>query len=159
MPRFNGFRSSCQLVFVALFVFSGIGCSSLPSSAVAVLEHADAFEIYALEPNGAEEPKPGAEVFHGHAILVRAEVKDRNAQEQITEIVNHGVRKGGTQAKCFNPRHGIHATRGGHSVDLVICYECSAIEFGEDGYFTTVTTGNVQADLDDAFRAAGVSRP
>lgn len=42
--------------FCAMF---GMGCSSLPSSAVGVLESAEQFQIYRLEPYGAEPPKPG----------------------------------------------------------------------------------------------------
>jgi hypothetical protein len=41
----------------------------------------------------------------------------------------------------------------------VICYECSALEVVEGGSSKTLTTGDVQSELDEAFRAAGVSRP
>jgi hypothetical protein len=98
---------------------AGIGCGSLPESAVAVLDGADQYKIFALEPHAANEPQPGVTLFHGHEILAEAEVKDPNARTNISEIVNRGVGKGGTQAKCFNPRHGIHATRAGRTVDLV----------------------------------------
>jgi hypothetical protein len=142
----------------AFFVFAG-GCSSLPDSAVGVLESADQFQIFALEPYGANEPKPTDTVFQGHVVLAQADVKDPKMQEKIAFIVDRGVRQGGSQAKCFNPRHGVHATKGKRTVDLVICYECSAVEVVEDGNTTTLTTGNVQSDLDDAFRVAGVTRP
>lgn len=143
----------------ALFVLAGSGCSSLPASAVGVLENADQFQIFALEPYATNEPKPTDTVFHGHVVLARAEVKDPKVRAKIAFIVERGVRQGGMQAKCFNPRHGVHAMQGKRTVDLVICYECSAVEVVEDGNATTVTTGDVQSELDEAFQAAGVSRP
>jgi hypothetical protein len=141
---------------LAPWMVLGMGCSSLPTPVVGVLESADSYEIYRLEPNGAEAPKAGEEVFHNHVILGRAEVKDKQLQTKITDIVNKGVGQGGTQAKCFNPRHGIHAVRGTSTVDLVICYECSTVEVGDNGRWSTVTTGDVQSDLDAAFRSAGL---
>jgi hypothetical protein len=148
-------RSSALAAFV---VFAGIGCGSLPESAVAVLDGADQYKIFALEPHPSN-PQPGDPLFHGNLILAEADVKDPNARENISAIVNSGVRKGGSQSKCFNPRHGIHATRAGRTVDLLICYECPAIEVRDDSANVMLTTGDVQSELDEAFRAAGVSRP
>ncbi|MDC0744471.1 hypothetical protein [Polyangium mundeleinium] len=142
-----------------LLAASVLGCGSLPDATVAVLEGADSFQVLALDPDHAGEPPPGVESFHGHQVLAKGDVADPKARERIVGIVNAGVRKGGTQAKCFNPRHGVHAVREGHTVDLVICYECSALDVVEDGRSTTIPTGDVQADLDEAFRAAGIVRP
>ena len=141
----------------ALFVFAAGGCASLPASAVHVLDHAEQYRILVLEPYATEQPKPTDSVFHGHVVLAQTDVKDPKVQAKISDIVNRGVRKGGTQAKCFNPRHGIHASYAGHTVDLVICYECSALEVVEDSRGTTIETGDVQPELDDAFHAAGLS--
>ena len=141
---------------IAFLGLSGMGCSALPSSVLGVMERADQYEIYRLEPYGAKEPKPGEKVFHNHVVLGQAEVKDAQLRAKITDIVNKGVRQGGTQAKCFNPRHGIHAVQRGVTVDLVICYECSTVEVGDNGKWSTVTTGDVQADLEEAFRASGL---
>lgn len=159
MLSHKAFCGERAIVPFALLLAAGSGCSTLPSSAVAVLESADQFEIYRLEPHATEDPNPEAKVFRGHTILARAEVKDANARLKIAEIVSRGVRHGGTQAKCFNPRHGVHAIQGRKTVDLVICYECSAIEVGENNQWTTVTTGDVQSELDAAFQAAGISSP
>jgi len=139
----------------ALCVAAGAGCGGLPASATGVLEGAEQFQIYRLEPYG-EAAKPGETVFRGHVIEARAEVKDAQSKAKITDIVNRGIRRGDTQAKCFNPRHGIHAVRAGKTVDLVICYECSAVEVGENGVWSTMTTADVQSDLDAAFEAAGI---
>lgn len=149
-------QSSWSIAATTFCAMFGMGCSSLPSSAVGILESAEQFQIYRLEPYGAEPPKPGETVFHDHVILGQADVKDSATKEKITSIVNRGIRQGGTQAKCFNPRHGIHAVRAGKTVDLVICYECSAVEVGENGQWSTLVTGDVQSDLDAAFKAAGI---
>lgn len=151
--------AACATALLSVVAASVLGCGSLPDSALAVLHGADSFQVLALEPEHGEEPAPGAETFHGYQVLAKGDVADPEARERIVDIVNAGVRKGGTQAKCFNPRHGVHSVRGGRTVDIVICYECSALEVVEDGRATTLPTGDVQADLDEAFRAAGVIRP
>jgi len=156
MPTSQVARAAALLALLAAPV---LGCGSLPDSAVAVLDRPDSFQILALEPHPTGEAQPGVERFHGHGVLAKADVADPKARERIVDIVNRGVRKGGTQAKCFNPRHGVHAVQGGRAVDLVICYECSALEVVEDGHGTTLGTGDVQPELDEAFRAAGVVRP
>ena len=152
-------RSLPTVMFWGFIVGAGSSCAALPSSAVSVLENAEQFQIYRLEPYTTEPPKPDDKVFHDHIVLAQTDVKDANVRQKIADVVNRGVRQGGSQAKCFNPRHGIHALQGGKTVDLVICYECSAIEVGENGHWKTVTTSDVQSELDEAFQSAGMAAP
>lgn len=35
-------------------------------------------------------------------------------------------------AACFDPRHGVRAVHGGHTVDLVICFECLSLKVYRD---------------------------
>lgn len=66
--------------------------------------------------------------FHGMKVVGRARVPSREAQARIVGIVDDGMRSGGTRSKCSNPRHGVHAVKSGHVVDLVICYECGEVD-------------------------------
>lgn len=150
--QFVGRLSS--LTFGAFCLLSGLGCRPALVPALEGLNRTDQFEIYELEPSDADYS--GKSGFHGFTILKRANVDDSGAQRAIAEIVNRGVRMGGQQARCFNPRHGIHATGSGRTVDLVICYQCSSIIVHENGQSTTLITGDVQGDLDAAFESAGL---
>lgn len=143
-----------SLTFGAVCLLSGLGCRPALVPALESLNRTDQFEIYALEPSDGDRSGPSA--FHGFTIVGRANVDDSSSQRTIAEIVDRGVRMGGNQARCFNPRHGIHATGSGRTVDLVICYECSSIVVHENGQSSTLVTGNVQGDLDAAFQSAGL---
>ena len=74
-------------------------------------------------------------------------------------LVYQGVRSSnGTVAACFNPRHGIHATRQGRTVDLLICFECLQIEIfeAERKIAGVLTSRSVEADVDALYEAAGL---
>jgi hypothetical protein len=159
-----GLPASRFFVLAALAAGVSLGCG--PSQAGSTTSSpggaaADGpFQILALEPYRTGNEPAGGASFHGFTILAQADVADPAARERILSIVQGGIDEGGTQAKCFNPRHGVHATKGGRGVDYVICYECSAVNIVEDGREPeTVTTSNVQAKLDAAFAAAGLKQP
>ncbi len=135
---------------------AGAGCGSLPGSARDVLDHADTFEIYALNPNSRVE---GEGSFQGFQVVGSAKVTDPAAQQRILDIIESGMGKWATQAKCFNPRHGVHAVHAGRTVDITICYECSNIEITEGSASKMSSTGNVRSDLDAEFGAFGVVPP
>lgn len=134
---------------------SSAACSVLPPKAGDVARHAEAFEILALNPRG-DAPVGEAESFFGHPITARAKVTDPAAQQRIMDIVEKGMGQWATEAKCFNPRHGIRAVRGGDKVEIAICYECKNAEISVGGETTHTTTGDVRAELDKEFAALGV---
>lgn len=147
---------------LALFVASAawlVGCGSpLPPASAAVLAEADTFEVLALDPGGPEAAEaPPAETFHGFKIVAKAAVPSREAQKRIVDIVDDGVRSGGTRAKCFNPRHGIHAVKAGHVVDLVICYQCGEVDLHDGSITRDLDTADVRAKLDVEMKAVGVT--
>lgn len=148
-------RSRLRALAVA-GALAGAGCGAIPGSARDVLDHADTFEIYALEPYGAAD---GEGSFQGHPVLGSAKVTDPAAQQRILDIIDSGMGKWATQAKCFNPRHGVHAVRAGRTVDITICYQCSNIVIAEGSESKMVSTGDVRSDLDAEFGAFGVVPP
>jgi hypothetical protein len=61
-------------------------------------------------------------------VLGKTESKDKAMRLKIFKTLSHGVAEAFNGAFCFDPRHGIRATRNGKTVDLVICFECEWIE-------------------------------
>ena len=127
-----------------------------------VLTEAETFTIYALHPyphqtedeEWADRPR-----LDDYVILGEAEV-DRAAALATMRAVYQGIRDSdGTVAACFNPRHGIRATLGDRTVDLVICYECLSMQAHRDGEHaqnlrTTEAPGNT---LTAIWREAGLT--
>jgi hypothetical protein len=150
-------RVALSLFLVAAPALAAGGCGSLPAKVTEVLGHADQFEILAIEPyGGPPNTAAGQTVFHSYPVLGRAVVTDPAVRERIVSIIDGGVSTTATQSKCFNPRHAVHAVRGGQTVDMLICYECSSIEVYDGGDATILATNNVQAELDKEFAALGV---
>jgi hypothetical protein len=48
-----------------------------------------------------------------------------DTRKQLVETFLKGMEGKIDPAKCFDPRHGIRATHGGKTVELVICFHCS----------------------------------
>jgi hypothetical protein len=142
---------------VALFAASLAAGCGIPATAANVIENADQLEVMLLIPHAGMADAKEGQNFHGHMVTDRAVVSDPAARQRIIDIIERGVRTGFTQAKCFQPHHGVHAVRFGQTVDLVICYECSNIEIHEGGVERPmIATGNVQADLDAELAKIGV---
>ena len=60
-------------------------------------------------------------------------VADRKLREGLVQSLAAGIKQsGGDVAKCFNPRHGIHARLGTKTLDVVICFECAYVQFYRD---------------------------
>ncbi|MDF1700203.1 MAG: hypothetical protein P1V36_03470 [Planctomycetota bacterium] len=96
-----------------------------------VLEQADSFELLSLEPRRGprrpEDPPRLPERFHEYRVLGRVEVPLAD-RWQLLEALYAGVNEGPDMgAGCWEPRHGIHATRGERTVDLLICFKCIAV--------------------------------
>jgi hypothetical protein len=93
-------------------VFAGISSrppsNELPRGARTILDEADEFELYSLDPWGREP-----EGFHGWKILGKTAVKDGTSRRSIIDALERGISENhGAVAMCFNPRHGVRAIRG-----------------------------------------------
>jgi hypothetical protein len=130
-----------------------VACTTgLPPAAEDGLEHADVFEVLALDPVPSEEVPANA--FHGHTVLGRATVTDAALRTRIVRTIERGAGHG-TRSKCFNPRHGVHTMHGSKMVDLMICYECGEIDV-YDGTESQLSTSDVGAEVETLFKEAGV---
>jgi hypothetical protein len=156
-------RAQCfgSLVVSALLA---AGCSSgfshvIPARAVAILDDAESFELLCLDPERTERGEQTASTYHGWKVLGVAAVPDADTRQRLLTALKRGVDENkGAVAACFNPRHGIRATRGSDTAELVICFECFSAEVYLGGRRTGnfLTTNSPQPVFDDVLRAADV---
>lgn len=89
-----------------------------------LLRTAPTFDLLTLNPTPTEGVQP-TDGFYGNQIMGRAAIEDPQTRgDLLTSLYRSMAESDGTAAGCFNPRHGIHASDGERSVDLVICFEC-----------------------------------
>jgi hypothetical protein len=157
-------RSSACLVCIALALSLGSARAAdeknkIPDAAKAILEKADEFELYSLDPDRTKE-KP-KDAFHGWKVLGKTAIKDKKDRERVLAAVFKGVADSdGSVAACFNPRHGIRAVKGETTVELVICFECLSLEIWQGEKRSTALTAHTpQPALDKVLKDAGVTLP
>ena len=143
------------VLFCSAFV-NGQARNALSNNVLETLKDATTFELLSL--SGEPDPKG----WRGYKLLGKTAV-DAKGRTALVEALQNGIsRSTGPGARCFVPRHGIHATRGSSSVDLLICFECSWVRVFE-GTETTpqvaVTAADPQAVFDAVLRNARVPRP
>ncbi len=97
-----------------------------------VLDKGDRFFLLAIDPDSEFRLNPSLprpkEIFHDFGVLGKAEIKDMTQREALLKALYQGIAESdGMVAACFNPRHGISASLGDETVDLLICYECQSI--------------------------------
>ena|SRR5260370_6484365 len=134
----------------------------LPADAKTILEKAEQFELFSLDPSVEGMKDKGG--FHGWKVLGKTVVKEAEVRKKILADLDKGISDSdGNGAKCFDPRHGIRAKRDGKIVDLVICFECGWIYVFRDDKAerqgVAVTTGKPQAGFDKVLKDAEVPLP
>jgi hypothetical protein len=156
-------RTLRWLVPLTIFVGVIVSCAgyglwpggAIPSQIRQVLDEAEEWEVYSLFPTPNEKRLP--ERFQGWAVLGKTTVRDAETRKHLGEALAWGTQRYHQWfpgPACFNPRHGIHASHGGKTVDLVICFECSYVYQSDRMVFRT--TGAPQAVFDAVLTKAGV---
>jgi hypothetical protein len=119
------------------FCLINSGCSlflSFPPSVKNLLETADKIELIA-----DADKKDGKIVYRGDDIKVeslKAIITNDATKKNIVQSFQADT-GGNGDAKCFNPRHILRATKGEKIVDIEICYECDRFEInGSLGEFS-----------------------
>jgi hypothetical protein len=122
------------------------------------LEKADRLELYSLDP---EAEGKGKDSFHGWKVLGKVDLKDGGRRDRVVKAVLRGMEEGRKMAMCFDPRHGLRATRAGKTTDLVICFACSRTVVHAPGKpgVTVSTSKAPQAVLDKVLTEAKVPLP
>ena len=113
----------------------------LPDAIATVLARADRFELFSLEPSD------------GSVVVTSAE-----RDELVPALVRGIAENGGWVAACFDPRHGIRASCGESSVELVVCFECSQVNFYKDGkqFGSVLVTSSLEPVFDRVLASAAV---
>jgi hypothetical protein len=128
----------------------------LPDAVRDVLTTADRFELLSLDPKIGPTREAGhfwGWRVHGSVVVGPA---DRDA---LMAALERGIAEnGGWVDACFIPRHGIRASRGVSSVDLVVCFQCSQVYLYRNGKDSgrVLVTGSPQPTFDRMLSAAGV---
>lgn len=117
----------CSFISICIFADEKIVQNKLPEDVLIVLEKADKLELLSLDPNRIEDKDKSKEGFHGFQILGKIEVKEE-VRKKIVSSLLAGIASEKNMAKCFEPRHGIHAVHDGKTVDLVICFQCQRVD-------------------------------
>jgi hypothetical protein len=146
-------------MFVGAVAACGSCClwpgGAIPSETRQVLDEADEWELYSLFPVREEKALP--ERFQGRPVLGKTTVRDVETRRRLREALARGTQRYHQWfpgPACFFPRHGIHASHGGKSVDLAICFECSYVYQNDVMEFRT--TEAPQPVFDAVLTDAGV---
>ncbi len=112
----------------------------LPPDASAVLDEAESVELLSIDPR--DRPGKADDSFHGWKVLGRTYAPDASGRRAILASVKQAIGETDGVSGCFEPRHGLRATKGGRSVDLVICFSCRWIEVRSEGKTSFVWTSD-----------------
>ncbi len=128
----------------------------LPDAIRDVIAGADRFELLSLDPDGGSTREAGH--FWGWRVLGSVVVGSPDRDMLVSALEQGIAENGGWVAACFIPRHGIRASLGGSSVNLVVCFECAQVYIYLDDKWSgsVLVTGSPQPAFDRVLSAAGV---
>ena len=128
----------------------------LPDAIATVLARADRFELFSLDPLDEPASEPGH--FWGWRVLGSVVVTSAERDELVPALVRGIAENGGWVAACFDQRHGIRASCGESSVELVVCFECSQVNFYKDGkqFGSVLVTSSLEPVFDRVLASAAV---
>jgi len=141
----------------------------LPANLQNFLKNADKFTLFSIEPTPDYENKL-PDTFQGHVILGWLNIQSPSTRAKLIAALNDGI---GDENKsippgvavplpdCFNPRHGIRATKGDETIEFLICFECAQIQVssnkGKSWFF--MTTKKPAGVFNSVLRKARVPLP
>jgi hypothetical protein len=147
----------------------------LPGDCRQVLEQADRFTLFSLDPYSlVRDPDTGEGSyscsggrFHGFVVLGHTTVEDVNRRAELLHALYEGFaevlrpRTGLPRVRpCYEPRHGLRASRGKRTVDLVVCFTCSPVQVYPDAASDSFSWHKVGASpralFDQALTQAGI---
>src|SRR5262245_16210456 len=104
----------------------------LPAAVKEILEKAEQIELLSLDPKAKKENTENA--FHSWKVLGKTTIKEKEDRTKVLNAVHKGIADNkGLAALCFIPRHGLRASHGGKTAELIICFECLQIQVFLDG--------------------------
>jgi hypothetical protein len=131
----------------------------LPSEVEQILAQGE-FELLSLDPyvlTDKQRRRLQGKLFHGYRVLGRVKIPKGPQRDQLLQALQKAIANSrGVYIYCFDPRHAIRASVGGHTVDLAICFECEMIRIYPSGEPLANTDATAQPILDAALKRAGV---
>jgi hypothetical protein len=133
----------------------------LPPKVQAVLENADTFTLFSLNPDPGIRHHKAKEDFQHYEILGQLNIPSRTTRTKLIDALNAGIAASDqTAGMCFNPRHGIRVKKGKDTVELLICFESRQIlinsPWGTNGLLTTPDPGPT---FNKVLKTAGIPLP
>ncbi len=101
---------------------------SIPGAVWRCLRQPRQMTLYSIHPEEDASALVGAQLFHGYRILGQTPVSTLADQRHVAEAIERAVLNFPAPASCFNPRHALRVSDDRDTYDLVICYECGAME-------------------------------
>jgi hypothetical protein len=127
----------------------------------AILENAENFELFSLEPNAGENSDP-TNGFQGWTVLGKTAISQATVRKKLVDALAAGLEgQEGVPAWCFEPRHAIRVVHGGRVLDFLICFQCwdarVLIQWNGKRFYHQMTIGRTpQPVFDEVLRAANV---
>ena len=129
--------------------------NSLPTDAAQALHSAKQVELYSLEPWFDEDTKETK--WHGYVLLGHATLSGDKARQAAAQFEAAISAKAPPKLDCFEPRHALGVESGGHRYELLLSYECHALEVYADGKRVgRLVAARSSASLDKLLRQAKV---
>ncbi len=98
----------------------------LPSEVKTLLQNADEFTFYSLNPEPDFKHK-STNALGSYPILGQTRIRAGAERNRLLDALDNGIANGNGIAKCFDPRHGIRARKDGETIECLICFECRQI--------------------------------
>jgi hypothetical protein len=118
------------------------------------------FELLSLDPyvlTDKQRRRLQGKLFHGYRVLGRVKIPKSPQRDELLRALHQAVANSrGLYIYCFDPRHGIRASVGAQTVDLVICFECERIEIYSPDKALANTDATAKPVFDAALKRAGV---
>ncbi len=90
--------------------------------------------------------------LYDYPVLGKIEVTDRRQVRDILAAVRRAIRKAPeVGANCYWPRHVVRTVKGGETVDVVICFQCSRYQVYREGKRETEGTQKLSPDDEPLF--------
>ena len=133
--------------------------AGLPLETKRFLLDADKFVLLSLDPETDFKNKL-KNTFRKHRVIGYTNVEQSKDRTNLVDALDSGIANGYGSARCFNPRHGIIATKDDKRMDCLICFECGSLLIYSASITNGFTTSKAPAVVfNGVLRKAGVPLP
>jgi hypothetical protein len=152
------FRLLSMLLALSLLVGCGGTVGSLPADPdQLILYSIDGPSYYKSDGVLTPDQEKGA-LHNRYPVLGKVEITEPKQRREIISALKTAVETPSSRKACFIPRHAIRFIKGGKTIDLVICFQCSNYQIYRQGEYDSGggIGDSVQPLFDEILRDAGV---